>query len=170
MLADWRDEGVVRAIGFGMNDATALQWLVERTDPDVVLAANCYTLLDQSAASSLFPLCERREIAVVAGGAYSSGILADPVSRPFYLYRPASPAIMERTHALQRLTERHGVALRVAALQFVARHAAVTTTLVGARDATELRAALDAFATEVPDALWAELDASGLLTSGVTSN
>jgi D-threo-aldose 1-dehydrogenase len=165
VLAKWRDEGVVRAIGFGMNDATALQWLVERTDPDVVLAANCYTLLDQSAAGCLFPLCERREIAVVAGGPYSSGILADPVSRPFYLYRPASPEIMERTHALQRLTETHGVALRVAALQFVARHAAVTTTLVGARDATELRAALDAFATDVPSALWTDLEASGLLTS-----
>jgi aryl-alcohol dehydrogenase-like predicted oxidoreductase len=46
----------------------------------------------------------------------------------------------------------------------------VTTTLVGARDAAELRAALDAFATDVPDALWAELDASGLLTSEATNN
>jgi D-threo-aldose 1-dehydrogenase len=159
LLAEWRDQGVVRAIGFGMNAAEPLEWLVERTDPDLVLAANSYTLLDQSAARGLIPLCERRDVAVVIGGAFSSGILADPVNRPFYRYQPASPEILARVAALQHLTESHGVPLRVAALQFVARHPAVATILVGARNPEELHDALDALDAVTPDGLWDDLDA-----------
>jgi D-threo-aldose 1-dehydrogenase len=162
VLTEWRDQGVVRAIGFGMNDAAALEWVVERTDPDVILAANCYTLLDRSAARSLFPLCERRKIAVVAGGPFSSGILADPRNRPFYDYRPAPAPIRARTRALQQVTEAHGVPLRVAALQFVARHPAITSVLVGARDAAEFRAAIEALGSQVPEALWADLESVAL--------
>src|SRR3954451_20817739 len=158
LLAEWRDQGVVRAIGFGMNAAEPLEWLVERTDPDLVLAANSYTLLDQSAANGLFSLCERRDVAVVIGGAFSSGILADPVNRPFYRYQPASPEILARVAALQHLTESHGVPLRVAALQFVARHPAVATILVGARDPEELQDAVDALETVTPESLWDDLD------------
>jgi D-threo-aldose 1-dehydrogenase len=158
LLAEWRDQGVVRAIGFGMNAAEPLEWLVERTDPDLVLAANSYTLLDQSAADGLFPLCERRDVAVVIGGAFSSGILADPVNRPFYRYQPAPPEILARVAALQQVTESYGVPLRVAALQFVARHPAVATILVGTRDPEELTDALDALDAVTPDALWDDLD------------
>lgn len=157
LLAEWREQGVVRAIGFGMNEAAPLEWLVERTDPDLVLAANCYTLLDQSAANGLFPLCERRGVAVVSGGVFSSGILADPVNRPFYRYEPAPAEIVARVRELQELTESHGVPLRVAAMQFVARHPAVTTLLVGARDPGELHDALDALSSETPAALWDDL-------------
>jgi D-threo-aldose 1-dehydrogenase len=169
VLAQWRDQGTVRAIGFGMNDATALEWLVERTDPDVILAANCYTLLDQSAASSLLPLCQERGIAVVVGGVFSSGILADPETRPFYNYQPAPPAILARARELGERSKAYGISLRTAALQFTARHPAVTTVLVGARDPTELEEALEAFATDVPDALWTDLHAAGLLDAEPTT-
>jgi D-threo-aldose 1-dehydrogenase len=142
-----------------MNDAEPLEWLVERTDPDLVLAANTYTLLDQSAAHGLFPLCERRDVTVVVGGAYSSGILADPVNRPFYRYQPAPPHIVARVADLQRVTESHGVPLRVAALQFVARQPAVATILVGPRNPVELQESLDALAAQLPDGLWDDIDA-----------
>ena len=77
-LAELRAQGTVRAVGAGMNSATALAWLVERCDLDCVLAAGRCTLLDDSAAASLFPLCQRRGIAVLAGGVFNSGILAGP--------------------------------------------------------------------------------------------
>jgi D-threo-aldose 1-dehydrogenase len=77
-LAELRAQGAVRAVGAGMNSATALAWLVERCDLDCVLVAGRYTLLDDSAAASLFPLCQRRGVAVLAGGVFNSGILADP--------------------------------------------------------------------------------------------
>ena len=77
-LADLRSQGVVGAIGAGMNSAAPLTWLAERCDLDCVLVAGRYTLLDRSAAECLFPLCRQRGIAVLAGGVFNSGILADP--------------------------------------------------------------------------------------------
>jgi D-threo-aldose 1-dehydrogenase len=75
-LAELRSQGAVRAVGAGMNSATALTWLVERCDLDCVLVAGRYTLLDDAAADRLFPLCLRRGVAVLAGGVFNSGILA----------------------------------------------------------------------------------------------
>jgi D-threo-aldose 1-dehydrogenase len=73
-LAKLRAQGTVRAVGAGMNSATTLAWLVERCDLDCVLVAGRYTLLDQSAADVLFPLCLRRGVAVLTGGVFNSGI------------------------------------------------------------------------------------------------
>lgn len=77
-LADLRAQGVVRAIGAGMNAAAPLAWLIERCDLDCALVAGRYTLLDRLAADALFPLCLRRGMAVLAGGVFNSGILARP--------------------------------------------------------------------------------------------
>ena len=83
---------MVTAIGAGMNSAAALTWLVERCDFDCVLVAGRYTLLDDSAAESLFPLCLRRGVAVLAGGVFNSGILAGADDGATYDYAPAPPA------------------------------------------------------------------------------
>lgn len=75
-LAELRAQGVVAAIGAGMNSPAPLAWLVERCDLDCVLVAGRYTLLDDSAAGHLFPLFLRRGVAVLAGGVFNTGILA----------------------------------------------------------------------------------------------
>ena len=93
-LAELRAQGTVRAVGAGMNSATALAWLVERCDLDCVLAAGRCTLLDDSAAASLFPLCQRRGVAVLAGGVFNSGILACPGDGATYNYAPAPPGVL----------------------------------------------------------------------------
>ena len=95
-LADLRAQGVVRAIGAGMNAAAPLAWLIERCDLDCVLVAGGYTLLDDSAADSLLPLCLRRGVAVLAGGVFNSGILAGPGDGATYDYAPVPPAVLDR--------------------------------------------------------------------------
>jgi D-threo-aldose 1-dehydrogenase len=80
-----------QGIGAGMNAAAPLAWLIERCDLDCVLVAGRYTLLDQSAADVLFPLCLRRGVAVLAGGVFNSGVLADPGDGATYDYAPAPP-------------------------------------------------------------------------------
>jgi aryl-alcohol dehydrogenase-like predicted oxidoreductase len=159
-LAELRAQGTVRAVGAGMNSATALAWLVERCDLDCVLVAGRYTLLDDSAAASLFPLCQRRGVAVLAGGVFNSGILADPCDGARYDYAPAPPALLARARRLRDACARYGVPLAAAALRFTLRHPAVTAALVGARSAKEITANTSHLSTPVPDALWAELDAS----------
>ena len=100
-LAELRCQGVVGAIGAGMNSATALTWLVERCDVDCVLVAGRYTLLDDAAAKSLFPLCLLRGVAVLAGGVFNSGILTGPDDGATYDYAPAPPATLTRARRMR---------------------------------------------------------------------
>jgi D-threo-aldose 1-dehydrogenase len=157
-LASLRDQGVVRAIGAGMNSESALAWLAERCDLDCVLVAGRYTLLDQSAAEELFPLCQRRGVAVLAAGVFNSGILAGPDDGATYDYAPAPPGLLDRARRMRDACASYGVPLPAAALQFTLRHPGVTAAVVGARSADEITADVSYLETHIPDALWAELD------------
>jgi len=153
-LAELRAQGTVRAIGAGMNSAAALAWLAERCDLDCVLVAGRYTLLDQSAAEVLFPLCLRRGVAVLTGGVFNSGILADPGDGARYDYAPASSALLARARRLRDACAEYGVPLAAAALQFTIRHPAVTATVVGARTPEEIAADVSYLSMQIPDELW----------------
>jgi D-threo-aldose 1-dehydrogenase len=162
-LAALRDEGAIGAVGAGMNDAAALARLVRDADLDCVLVAGRHTLLDQSAADELLPLCERRGVGVLAAGVFNSGILADPTDDARYDYAPAPPALLAKARRIAAVCARHGVSLPAAALAFARRHPAVASVVVGARSPAEVDAAARAFAAPVPDAVWADLVREGLL-------
>ncbi|MEU7943020.1 aldo/keto reductase [Microbispora bryophytorum] len=157
-LAELRDQGVIGAIGAGMNQAEMLTRFVRETDLDAVLVAGRYTLLDRSAAEELLPECERRGVAVVAGGVFNSGILAGGVT---YDYDAAPPEVLERVRELGRACAAHGVPLPAAALRFPHRHPAVANVLIGARSAEEITEDLALAAADIPDALWEDLDHAG---------
>ena len=158
-----RDEGVVRAIGAGMNQAPMLARFAAETDTDVFLLANRYTLLDQSALTELLPRCVERGIAVLVGGVMNSGILVDPTpDRPF-VYGAAPPEVVERAQRLAAVCARHGVPLRDAAIQFPLAHPAVAGLIAGVRSTSHLDEYPAAMQREIPVALWAELVAEGLL-------
>ncbi|WP_333778794.1 aldo/keto reductase, partial [Streptomyces sp. IBSBF 3136] len=159
-----RSEGVVGAIGAGMNQAEMLTRFVRDTDVDVVLCAGRYTLLDQSAARELLPEAAARGVSVVIGGAFNSGLLADPGPAARYDYGRAPRELVERAQRLAAVAERHGITLRAAALAFCAAHPAVATVLAGARSAAEVHDCADQFGTPVPAAFWRELHTTGLLT------
>ncbi|MEU2060634.1 aldo/keto reductase [Streptomyces sp. NPDC013455] len=158
-----RSEGVVGAIGAGMNQTGMLTRFLRDTDVDVVLCAGRYTLLDQSAATDLLPEALRRGVSVVVGGPFNSGLLADPTPRATYDYRRAPRELLDRALRVRAVAERHGTPLRAAALAFCAAHPAVASVLVGPRSAAEVHDCADQFATAVPDACWQELRGSGLL-------
>ncbi|MFF8726524.1 aldo/keto reductase [Streptomyces sp. NPDC015171] len=162
-LEKLRSEGVVGAIGAGMNQAETLTRFVRDTDVDVVLCAGRHTLLDQSAAAALLPEARRRGVSVIAGGAFNSGLLADPAPHSTYDYTRAPEELLHRALRLKEVAERHGVTLRAAALAFAAAPPAVASVLVGARSAAEVHDCAEQFATPVPDAFWRELRDTGLL-------
>lgn len=154
LLMQWRDEGVVGAIGAGMNHAEPLARIVREVDVDVVLLAGEYTLLDQNAARELLPLCAARGVRVTAAGVFNSGVLANPTDDATFFYAPASAPIIERARAMRDACAVHGVSLSAAAMQFPLRHPAVETVLVGMRSPDEVAANTAAFATPIPDELW----------------
>ncbi|WP_320773006.1 aldo/keto reductase [Streptomyces sp. CRN 30] len=159
-----RGEGLVGAIGAGMNQTAMLTRFVRDTDVDVVLCAGRYTLLDhRDALAGLLPAALERGVSVVVGGAFNSGLLADPRPGAPYDYASAPAEQLERALRMKDLAERHGTTLRAAALAFPAAHPAVASVLVGARSAAEVRDCAEQFASPVPAGLWRALREEGLL-------
>ncbi len=158
-----RSEGVVGAIGAGMNQAEMLTRFVRDTDVDVVLCAGRYTLLDQRALTELLPSAAQRGTSVVIGGVFNSGLLADPKPGATYNYASAPQELLDQALAIKAIAERHGTTLRAAALAFPLAHPAVASVLVGTRSADEVRDTVRQFTTDVPAEFWQELRAAKLL-------
>jgi len=158
-LVRLRDEGLVRAIGAGTNSVEAAQRMVRDCDLDVILVAGRYTLLDRTAAETLFPLCTQRGVRVIAAGVYNSGILAKSTladdARFDYAVAPAG--VLARAKRIAAICRRYGVALPEAALAFVFHHPAVWRVVVGMRSAAEVRANVAALKSYIPAALWNQL-------------
>jgi D-threo-aldose 1-dehydrogenase len=160
-----RDDGVVGAIGAGMNQSAMLTRFAQEGDFDVFLLAGRYTLLDQSALADLLPICEQKGIAIVVGGVMNSGVLADPRPGSTFNYVPAATDVVERAERLAAICASHGVSLRAAALQFPLAHPAVVSIVAGVRRIDHLEEYPRLFREPIPADLWAELRNEGLLAA-----
>jgi D-threo-aldose 1-dehydrogenase len=156
-LLELREQGVVKAIGSGMNQWQMLDRFLDRFDLNVVLLAGRYTLLEQGAAHFL-ERCKAQGVGVMLGGVFNSGILATG-ARPGakYNYEDAPPPILARVRELETICARHDVPLRHAALQYVLRNPAVSTVVFGAVTAAEVQDNIATLEASLPDALWEEL-------------
>ncbi|KUJ63989.1 aldo/keto reductase [Streptomyces albus subsp. albus] len=166
-LEELRSQGVVRAIGAGMNQGRMLARFLADTDVDAVLCAGRYTLLEQGALDALLPAAAAAGKSVIIGGVFNSGLLADPAPGATYDYAAAPEELLSRAVRLRGVTEAHGVPLRAAALRFPFGHPAVASVLVGARSATQVRDAAAQYRRPVPSAVWEALQAQKLLPGGV---
>lgn len=155
-LVELRDQGVVSAVGAGMNQPAMLERFVEAVDLDAVLLAGRWTLMDRS-GGSLLDRCLDRGVGVVLGGVFNSGLLADPGAGATFDYAPAPEDLLARAAAMGARCEAAGTTLAAAALAFARRHPAVTSVLVGARSAREMTADASAFAAGVPEGLLDDL-------------
>ena len=146
----------MNAIGAGMNQVEMLTAFAREADFDCFLVAGRYTLLEQPALDALFPVCEERDIAVIAGGVFNSGLLAGGGT---YNYAPAPSELIERAERLRAVCESHGVSLKAAALQFPLSHPVVETVLTGARTPDEIRENTSLFEAPIAPEVWQALEA-----------
>lgn len=158
-VRELRDQGVVGAIGAGMNYPVELE-RIAREGVDCVLMAGRYTLVDRSGLG-LLDACAELGVDVIAAGVFNSGILAGGTT---FNYQPAPPELLSRARAVFEECERRRVAATAAALQFPLTHPAVKRVLVGARSPAELRADVEAFAAKLPDQTLSAIAASGVAT------
>ena len=163
-LSELRDQGVVTAIGVGVNEWEVCLEALRQRDFDCFLLAGRYTLLEQDALDEFLPLCEERDAAVVVGGGFNSGILATgAVEGAKYNYAPAPAEIMDKVAKIEAVCARHGVPLPAAAMQFVLAHPAVPSFVAGTRTVEQLEKNLAWFGHRIPGEFWADLMARGLL-------
>jgi D-threo-aldose 1-dehydrogenase len=166
-LCALRDEGLIGAVGAGMNYAAPLDRIVRESDVDCVLLAGRYTLLDNESALGLLETCDARGVSVIAAGVFNSGVLADPRPGATFDYRPAPGHVLARARAIRWVCDTTGVPLATAAMRFPFGHPAVHSVLVGARSAAEVQENAAGFSADVPPALWDALRAASLLAPGV---
>lgn len=162
-LARLRCEGVVKALGVGMNRADKLAWMARAGDFDCLLLAGRYTLLDQSALDDLLPVCESRAIPLIAAGVFNSGVLAGPRAGATFDYTPAPPSVLRRAREIAAVGRTYGVPLRAAALQFPLAHPAVATALVGVKSREEVEHDVSMLSVHIPGEFWADLRARGFI-------
>ena len=162
-----RDQGVVGAIGAGMNQSRLPAEFVRQTDVDVIMLAGRYSLLEQGALEDLMPAAVENEVGIVIAGAYNSGLLSQPrpPSDALYNYEIAPAELVERARAIADVCERHGVTLPEAALAFPLRHPAVVSVVLGMRGRDQARENVRRFGVQVPETLWPDLASTGLLRS-----
>lgn len=163
-LAKLRDEGVVKAIGVGVNESEVCHAALIEHDFDCFLLAGRYTLLEQESLDEFLPLCEERDVAVVVGGGFNSGILATgAVEGAKYNYAPAPTEIRQRVAGIEAVCQTYDVALPAAAMQFVVAHPCIPAFIAGTRTVEQLQKNLDWFSHPIPAAFWANLKKKRLL-------
>jgi D-threo-aldose 1-dehydrogenase len=163
-LADLRERGEIGAIGAGINHIGMIPRFLERFEMDFFLVAMPYTLLDQTALDDELPLCVERNVAVVIGAVFSSGILARPTEPGAqYGYKPVEPDVRERVARIDAVCRRHGVPIGAAALQFPLAHPAVSSVIPGADSAEQVRTNMQWMGIAIPPAFWDALKAEKLV-------
>lgn len=163
-LEELRSQGIIRAIGAGMNQWEMMAQFASATSSDCFLLAGRYTLLDQSSIDSFLPLCQKNNISIIIGGPYNSGILASDLSdHAKFDYFPASRNILDKARKIKEICDDYGIPLKAAALQFGLSHPAVSATIPGARTQFEVKDNFEMVNYEIKPEFWITLKESGLI-------
>jgi len=165
-LHQLRSEGLVDAIGIGVNEWQVCSEALTNGDFDCFLLAGRFTLLDQSALPTLLPDCLKRKVSIINGGVFNSGLLANLTAQELkYDYAAAPAEKIAKARAIDTVCKRFGIPAAAAALQYPLRHPAVATVISGARSSKEVTEIIDWMDIKIPDALWEELIALDLISA-----
>ena len=162
-----RRAGVIGAIGVGINESDTSLRFIQAGNFDCMLLAGRYTLLEQGGLETFLPECVKRNVSVILGGPYNSGILTGGVKPgATHDYVAASASLIEKAQKIEAVCKRHGVELGAAAMQFPLFHPAVCSVIPGALSATEVKQNIVRLSAAIPVELWSELKREGLLDPG----
>ncbi len=161
----WKgSEGLVSAIGVGCNEWEVCEAALRERDFDCFLLAGRYTLLEQGALDTFLPLCQERNVAIVLGGGYNSGILATgAVKGAHYNYALADEPILDRVRKIEATCKRFNVPMKAATLQFVLAHPSIPTNIPGTRTKAHLEENVALIGHPIPAEFWIAMKAGGLI-------
>ena len=147
-----------------MNEWEMLLDFAKNGEFDCFLLAGRYTLLDYSALDLLLPKCIEKDISVIIGGPYNSGILASDLNEEStYFYQPSPKEVINRAKKIKIICDKYKVPLKSAALQFGLNHNSVASTIPGPRSPEEVINNLEMLSFEIDPNLWEELRKNKLI-------
>ncbi len=159
-----KSTGDIQAFGMGINQSGTLETTAARMDIDFALVAMPYTLLDQNSLHTGMAACSKRNVSVIIGAPYASGILVTgSKDGAMYAYGKAPVEIQNKVQAIETICRAHGVALPAAALQFPLAHPAVVSVIPGSASRGEVEQNIAYMDTKIPAAFWSDLKAKSLI-------
>lgn len=160
-LTRMREEGMIGGWGLGVNLVEPCRLALEQSDPNVFLLAGRYTLLDhREALETLFPDCATRDVGIVVGGPFNSGVLA---GGEHFEYDRIPEEVHRKTERLRLLGEQFGVDIRAAALQFCLAHPVVQSVIPGSATPTRPAQYVSLLEAGIPAEFWQALREQGLV-------
>jgi D-threo-aldose 1-dehydrogenase len=163
-MAQLKAGGACRAIGIGVNEEAVCLEVMRDFELDCILLAGRYSLLDHGSLRGVMAEAARREVGLIIGGPYNSGLLAGRTAPgTTYDYRPAGAEVLQRARRLYALCGELGIDVGAAALQFPLAHPAVVAVVAGLRAASEVALALERIATPIPAQAWQALRDAGFI-------
>jgi D-threo-aldose 1-dehydrogenase len=165
-MNELRSQGLVKAIGLGVNEYQVCEQAMDYGDWDCFLLAGRYSLLEQESLQTFLPKCQARNCSIIIGGPYNSGILATGVrgkGTANYNYAPASAEIIERVAKIETMCDEYHVTLAAAALQFPLAHPSVASVIPGLGNISRIQNTIDLFHQAIPNDFWQSLKAADLL-------
>ena len=163
-LHELRSSGQIKGMGAGINELGMIPRFLDMVDLDLFIVAIPYTLLNQDVLDDEFPKCADRDVGVVIGSVFASGILATgPIEGAYYAYEPASEEILRKTRRIEVVCKRHNTPLAAAAMKFPLAHPIVAAIIPGALSPDHVQENIKVFSQSIPEDLWSELKSEGLL-------
>ena len=167
-LCRLKSEGIIRAVGVGVNSCEVCIECMRAGDFDVFMLAGKYTLLNQSALHELLPLCEQNGVSIIAAAPFNSGILASgghPKAR--YDEAPANAEVLRKVLEIEAICDEFGVSLGAAALQLPIGHPSIAAVVPGPRSAEQIRCVCRWFEEPIPPEFWTAMKQAQLLAEHV---
>ena len=163
-LNKMKDSGRIKSFGAGINDMQMMPVLLELFDLDFFLVAMPYTVLDQSPLEDIFPACKKREIGIIIGSPYASGVLAlGSKYQSTYGYVPPDNEILKKVKSIESICKEYNLPLKAASLQFPLFHPLVASVIPGVLDREQVLENIQMIRHPIPSEFWLDLKNSELL-------
>lgn len=170
-MDELRSQGLVSAIGLGVNEYEVCEQAMDYGYFDCFLLAGRYTLLEQESLKTFLPRCLKENSAIILGGPYNSGILATGVKQagivPHYNYQPAGKDIINTVARIEDICLDFNIPLAAAALQFPLAHPAVVSVIPGLGSANRVATTVEQMKIKIPVSFWQALQSADLLSADV---
>jgi len=168
-LAEMQSEGLIRHIGvsnFAAWQIMKAQAVCAKLGTQIDVCQPMYNLVKRQAEVEILPACVDQDIAVCPfsplGGGLLTGKYVDGAAGRLkddrtYAARYGQAWMHETARGLGALAESSSIPAIELAVAWVARHPAVTSTLISARNVSQLQPSLNALNLELSDDLFAQI-------------
>ena len=154
-----KEEGLARAVGLAMGRLDVMFPILRDWPFDALISHNRWTLLNRS-ADEMFDYAHANGIAVLNAAPYAGGVLAKgSADMPRITYQEADAQSLQPVRRIEAICARHSIPPGAVALHFSLRDPRITSTIIGVSKPERVAETLNWAATEIPTALWQEIEA-----------